>query len=488
MADQSPEKPNREPEKNPWYLLATLYGVPGKNDDELQARNRVAWNRYMSDSLTEVIRDQIIQRSHHLSKGPLSPSEELQRRHYPNADELSPSEENLKEITKAFVVRSGDTSLEPPDPLEDHWFVLDFDREFRVEGFIFPSEAHFQAAKFLKSVGFASAIFVRAANFCDATFSDEAHYRSTTFWGAASFHHAIFSSNAFFGGATFKENPHALTGPRADFHAATFKGPVSFIGAIFSYPAQFSRADFKGEAEFVGTDFHSANFSSVTFSDTVSFLRAGFSGEALYENAVMKSTTSFSGARFPNVPPAFFGAKLHQDTDWHGINWPAAPKHELEAVKFIRAYECLKQEMDRLKKHEDELNFFARELGCRRVLVGPLRGLPIALYSWLCDYGRSYVRPLSGLLMTVLVGAAPFWQHFHKYEYGLSTSKAFGLSAGLSLANTFGVFGFRKELVAQGVVEGLTNLLTMIAAFQTILGAVLLFLLGLALRNRFRIK
>src|SRR5437764_12915356 len=37
---------------------------------------------------------------------------------------------------------------------------------------------------------------------------------------------------------------------------------------------------------------------------------------------------------------------------------------------FIYAYERLKLEMDRLKKHEDELDFFARELQCRRILHG----------------------------------------------------------------------------------------------------------------------
>jgi hypothetical protein len=41
-----------KPANNPWYLLATLYGQPTPNDRELQARNRRAWNRYISRWLT----------------------------------------------------------------------------------------------------------------------------------------------------------------------------------------------------------------------------------------------------------------------------------------------------------------------------------------------------------------------------------------------------------------------------------------------------
>jgi hypothetical protein len=80
---------------------------------------------------------------------------------------------------------------------------------------------------------------------------------------------------------------------------------------------------------------------------------------------------------------------------WPGREaWPL-PKRKDKAKEFIHAYEHLKLEMDRLKKHEDELNFFALELQSRRVLLGPWGlGLPIWLYGIFSDYGRSYFRPL----------------------------------------------------------------------------------------------
>ena len=55
------------------------------------------------------------------------------------------------------------------------------------------------------------------------------------------------------------------------------------------------------------------------------------------------------------------------------------------------------------------------------------------------------------------------------------------------LANTFGDFpGFRKDFVTPETIKELSNLLIGIAAVQTVAGAILLFLFGLAIRNRFR--
>lgn len=64
----------------------------------------------------------------------------------------------------------------------------------------------------------------------------------------------------------------------------------------------------------------------------------------------------------------------------------------------------------------------------------------------------------------------------------------FWQAVGLSLANTFGVFGFRRELIGADVLTALPGLLKVLAAAQTIAGIVLLFLLGVAIRNRFRMK
>jgi hypothetical protein len=203
----------------------------------------------------------------------------------------------------------------------------------------------------------------------------------------------------------------------------------------------------------------------------------------------MKGPTSFNRATFSTAPPQFFGAKLHEGTEWRDVTWPAPPRDPDQAEAFVEAYERLKLEMDRLKKHEDELDFFSREMRCRRVSQGAWRGLPLATYGALCDYGSSYIRPLSILLVTILVGAVPFWAHFggftlRPFAYAGHAREAFGLS----FANTFSVLGIRKDLMAANILENLPGWLKIVATGQTVVGTVLLFLFGLGARNRFRMK
>jgi hypothetical protein len=169
---------------------------------------------------------------------------------------------------------------------------------------------------------------------------------------------------------------------------------------------------------------------------------------------------------------------------WPGREaWPI-PKGKDEAKGFIHAYERLKLEMDRLKKHEDELDFFALELQSRRIEQGPVWGFPFALYGVLSNYGRSYIRSLLLLLAVAAVGAGAFWYSFSHYGYH---GAPFGEALGLSVANTFNVFGFRKDFFPDSF-NSLPWELDFLAALQTILGAILLFLFGLGVRNKFRMK
>ena len=170
--------------------------------------------------------------------------------------------------------------------------------------------------------------------------------------------------------------------------------------------------------------------------------------------------------------------------------WPKRPMDAEQAGLFVDAYERLKLEMDRLKKFEDELDFFSRELQCRQVLLGFWKGLPLALYGGLCGHGRYYMRPAGILAIVVIMGAVPIRVHFGGgWALATFTDHGFGGGAlGLSFANTFGILGIRKDLVDPALLQGLPSWLKVTATIQTIIGIVLLFLFGLAIRNRFRIK
>jgi hypothetical protein len=97
--------------------------------------------------------------------------------------------------------------------------------------------------------------------------------------------------------------------------------------------------------------------------------------------------------------------------------------------------------------------------------------------GFLSGYSRSYVRPLIALFVVAAIGAGAFW-YFDAETYG----EALGLSA----ANTLNVFGFRRDFVL--ATETPLAWLIVFSAVQTIFGTILLFLFGLGIRNKFRMK
>ncbi len=428
-ADEA-KPPKIKAEDNPWYLLATLYGVPGEDDYPLRDRNRVAWNKYVAASLPEKARARIIEEKQFL------------------VNELNPLPGELLDIERAYAGRVEEAfigrevqALHIALPAQREWIDfsnVEFDRDAFFEGYVF-AKCSFRRASFTGKANFFNATFVEAAVFSGSTFSALTQFNSVMFY------------------------------EKAVFWATKFVGPPTFRHSSFGGNAKFSNAFFS-EGEFTVDGLSGACFANTIFAASSDFV-----------NATINGTTSFEEATFAKEPPQFFGAKLHQGTIWRYVHWPK-PEDAIEAGRFIDAYACLKLEMDRLKKHEDELNFFALELQSRHVLQESAikgSGLPVALYGLVSDYGRSYARPLYalfavaavGTLVLLLSGVLKPWQ-----------------SLGLSLANTLNVFGFRKDFLDPQLFENLPVTLKILAALQTILGTILLFLFGLGIRNKFRMK
>jgi uncharacterized protein YjbI with pentapeptide repeats len=510
MTDDTPKK--LKAEDNPWFLLATLYGQPSPGKAELKSRNRMAWNRYMANALSPERRAELVN-SARCSKEEMAPFE---------AREIEVAfSKRCKHATTAATTSIPDFEADSIDLSN-----IEFDGLFDVEGFFFSKpvtfsgtifsddaiferatfygsadfkattfsgSAKFESVRFFEIAHFATGIFSDKANFAGASFSDGAVFSGSKFHNVANFKNAIFSGGALVQNATFSGPVgfnDAIFSSFADFQNATFSAPAMFErtkfrnadfgGALFSSTlavADFESANFSGSSNFTGATFTTAAlFTNVIFSNGAIFNRAIFRSNSVFVNANMEGPTSFEGATFGGSPPRFFGAQLHEGTIWRDADWPV-PARASEAGAYVDAYERLKLEMDRLKKHEDELDFFALELQSRRVLAGNIAGIPITLYGLLCDYGRSYFRPLIGLFVTIAIGAILFLPHF--------TLSKYPRAIGLSLANTFAVLGFRKDFIT---IEALSRILKVVSAVQTVAGIVLLFCMGLAIRNRFRMK
>jgi len=386
----------------------------------------------------------------------------------------------------------------------------------------FPERMNFKGATFKHGAGFSGATFKKGANFEGATFKRGANFEDARFEHSANFARARFEQDANFEGAKFGQGDSS---DRAS--SFTFMDTVSFMDTVFlqvgtfrraefGYLICFERAQFKKEALFTRVRFSLlANFNKVVFCDgadfelaifdlDATFSAARFCGRTTFEgvkiarranfdrtsfsksvslvNIEIGSLTSFNDAEFRYLPPDFSGAKLHEGTTWFGVKWPPILNTRDDARKAVSAYERLKLEMDRLKKHADELDFFALELQARRVLAGKwssFTGGAIWAYGLLSDYGRSFSKPLFLLLVTALAGADALWGHA-----GLDYARALSLSA----ANTLGVFNFRQAFFSADEIAKLPGWLQVFSAGETIAGALLLFLLGLGLRNAFRLR
>ena len=112
--------------------------------------------------------------------------------------------------------------------------------------------------------------------------------------------------------------------------------------------------------------------------------------------------------------------------------------------------------MDRLKSHEDEQAFFARELRARRELLphrSTARILNI-LYGATSNYGQSVERPLLWLIVLFVIGFAIFAEApvFNKAPninippMNLAPMKP-DKAVGLSFANIFSFLPVKRELM-----------------------------------------
>lgn len=439
----------KRPGDNPWYLLATLYGRPVRADRELQARNRTAWNRYVTRALDDASLALLAKYKQCIADlaAPFTP-EEI------SDIESAFRERHRQEGSSANLALPNASIFKIENIVWLEFSSTDFREFLQYNDYIFPVRVNFAKSSF-STVSFRNAIFLAATFFEGTNFSDSS-FDGASFISTASFENATFSSHADFRDTTFSHWTF--------FQNATFSANTSFQGATFSSWALFESTTFsKG-----------SSFSKTTFCSLISFV-----------NAQIYGPTTFANAVFAHEPPQFFGAKLHEGAVFRNVKWPFPSKDAKNAGIFIDSYERLKLEMDKLKKHGDELDFFVLELKSRRKLVGdwlsrPDAAIAFMLYGLLSDYGRSYSRPLWGLLFTASFGFALLYWHFGMYHFGTSIA--------LGFANTFGALGFRKDFFSSSFIESLPGWLKAVAALQTIIGTILLFLLGLALRNRFRTK
>ncbi len=248
---------------------------------------------------------------------------------------------------------------------------------------------------------------------------------------------------------------------------ATFKKFVWLGSAIFSDESRFTGSSFESFAKFPEAIFKSAtNFSDSQFGGPTTFLEAQFS------------------TRFPKLS----GAILHQNTTFTAKSqfWPDtvnAPAEESRESLAIIRHAVGKQGLP-----EEEHYFFRREMAFAARIGSPLQRLPYQAFGALSDFGYSLAKPALWLGGSWFIGFLAYAYWLTWLAPTLADAHPLFTAAGFSVAQLFGFLGFTGSYFGTDFLDALPTALKVLAGFQTVAGVVLLFFLGLGLRNRFRLK
>ena len=363
------------------------------------------------------------------------------------------------------------------------------------------------------SVNFTNLILV-AADFKRTTFNLSANFYLTRFFMPPNFREVEFLDSADFSDAFFETHVSFLRAKfRGDthFYGAKFNGGATFSNSRFEQPVKFDGSEFR-EKYFLRYDWHYlfndrlAEFDEVEFQDRVSFHNVNF-GEnpnqvderkrllrlADFSDARFRAATDFSYAVF-NGAPSFFNCELHGDTDFSGVKWcEAIPTNRRHIDHDIRAWERLELMMNQLEKPFDRQIFYRLKMRTRRFTDSRF----LRMFNWLfdvtCDYGWSISRGTMCWSLHWLIAAVLLFLNTGQAIFGDCAPELFIAALGTAFANAHAFLGLAGE---GGYLESCRLLIkendqfgifTAVGVVQAVLGPIILFLLLLTLRNRFRL-
>ncbi|MFT7087657.1 MAG: hypothetical protein ACJAZX_001097 [Rickettsiales bacterium] len=295
----------------------------------------------------------------------------------------------------------------------------------------------------------------------------------------------IFPNEVYFNGLKFSG--------AADFMGTEFSGETTFNGAEFSEKANFIGTKFSGEANFMNAEFNGeVDFGEAKFSNKAYFLIEKAVKEILldakFDNNVYFNMEFLSQANLDDtliditkiiLSGKIDSSKVKKDQSNYRIfrrYYANKLDHELERKYFALELESKPfPKIKKLEKWSDVKNWLfypfelIKDFGYRIITL---------LYKWTSDYGNSIFRPIIAVLIVYLftILTAPdlgfdtgfVYEILGKYSRILLTHIPFGYSAGDS-----NIYKYSNDWM-----KFLNGIIMYVG----------LFLMGLAARNRFRIK
>ncbi|PHR62029.1 MAG: hypothetical protein COA47_05205, partial [Robiginitomaculum sp.] len=235
------------------------------------------------------------------------------------------------------------------------------------------------------------------------------------FGNRASFEHVHFGPMASFGYSYFGNNTR--------FNYVHFDREVRFQHTSFGFDTEFAHAQFDDWASFTNSRFDAwLGFSNCQFGVGTSFGGAIFrqktSGTLLFAQAVDFTDTrfgaklDFSGANFDGVA-MFANCQFHPDSTFNDCTF-ALPPNGMNAADYQSAFRILRQHMETLRNHGQEMKFARLEMQARERRVGSsdlpntVRWLSKA-YGLFSDYGLNPLRPVLSLAGLFGLAGIGYW-------------------------------------------------------------------------------
>ena len=432
------------------------------------------------------------------------------------------------------------TSVGPKVDLRGHVFQDNAD----FSEFLFGDDANFEGVHFKKTAIFAGAQFGEIADFGFAKFEGAAIFLGAQFGDDAKFVGAKFGDQVIFRAAQF--------GQEANFSCAQFDSYTYFEGSQFGDSAKFLGALFKKSAQFDGLEwaslgriyggslddrrvwanlrgldpqvFGSIDFGGAKFMGGSDFSSRRFTGRTNFGLSGVLSALHFARDEYGNIsvadgkaqvieevdipapqptffeyPPAFYNSTLHQNTSFRDARFPDKP-HGNEMC--ARAYRTLKLAFAQQHAVREEQRFFKLEMAEEAAFDTGARRWLYRIYKEIADYGFSLIRPVAwGLGLTGLFSII-----YGALMWGAGTTAGFAVFckapinwqlttqwAQFVLLNLLPLPGFDDTLkVLRSMLFGNTGwwplLATIAEAMHKICVLLAVFLIGLALRNLFKLK
>jgi Pentapeptide repeats (9 copies) len=255
----------------------------------------------------------------------------------------------------------------------------------------FDHDARFSEVQFADTANFGSAQFGHGADFQAAAFAKPAAFQRSRFTGDVNFCDAVFSGNADFASAKFTHN--------VSFADAGFLGAAAFAQAIFRDRANFRNVRFLGPATFSAIRSRAAFvLAGATFRQVPSLHDAGFREPPRLDDMSIANQLSLfpvwgaDVARDPR-PRLLRGLKACGDPE-HASRYrrlrklaSATQDRERELEFFAQELRCRRFWLDKPLGR-----------GLTRFWIG-------WIYGGISDFGRSLTRPLALWTATVLMFA-----------------------------------------------------------------------------------